>query len=199
MKNKLILKIILSILIIIVLLLPIFIFVNIENKNKAYDSLIQELKDSAMEYINKNNISIDNQYLKVKLGDLKHDNLIDNIIINPKTKKYLSNESYVLVNKTTDTYDVYIYDIPNNENSAGLIITFYGDRSIQNGITVQYYEQGISLIEGNQEIDYSVQYFTKGKEVNEIDSSRPRDYEVVYTALNSKGELAKVVRTVIVQ
>lgn len=195
MKNKLCLKIALVILIVIILMIPIFIFVNNDNKSKKYDSLLEKINTAASIYLKDYNL--ENNSGKIKLGILKEYSLIDNTLVNPKTNRPLSNESYVINNN--GTYEIKLYDIPKEIDTKGLIITFNGDQNMQNNLSVRYSELGISVYDGNEQLDYSTQYFIKNKEVQSIESSRPRNYEVVYTTVNSKGELAKVVRTVVVQ
>lgn len=195
MKNKLCLKIVLVVLIIIILMIPIFIFVNDDNKNKKYDSLIEKIKSATSVYLKDYNLENNNG--KIKLGMLKEYSLIDNALVNPKTNRPLSNESYIINNN--GTYEIQLYDIPKEIDTKGLIITFNGDQNMQNNLSVRYSELGINVYDGGNQLDYSTQYFVKNKEVQSIETSKPRNYEVVYTVINSKGELAKVVRTVIVQ
>lgn len=200
-ENKTILKVILIALLIVILLLPIFIFINNDNKNKKYDELVAEITSAAEKLVNRNSDLLVDGKVKIKLSDLKEVSLINISIINPITHKSISNESYVdvTINGGIKNYRVTLYDIPSKENTANLIINMLGDKNMQNGISVRYEEQGIEVLDGLEKIEYSVQYFLKDKEVSGIDSSRPRTYEVVYTALNNEGELAKVVRKVVIQ
>lgn len=197
--KKTVLKIILGIVIFIILLIPIFLMLESEKKEKEYNELIESIKLAgekwAKGYMAESNVG------KVKLGDLKKINFIDNILFNPKTKKYLSNETYVEITKANNTYttNVVIYDIPKQEQTNGLIVNIIGGKNTQTGISSHYSELGISVYEGDKEIPYSVQYFYKGKEVDRIDTYIPKNYEAVYTMINSKGELLKVVRNVVVQ
>lgn len=195
MKNKLCLKIVLVVLIIIILMIPIFIFVSNDNKNKEYDSLLEKIKSATSVYLKDYNLENNNG--KIKLGMLKEYSLIDDALVNPKTNRPLSNESYIINNN--GTYEIKLYDIPKEIDTKGLIITFNGDQNMQNNLSVRYSELGINVYDGGNQLDYSTQYFVKNKEVQSIEASKPRNYEVVYTVINSKGELAKVVRTVIVQ
>ena len=195
MKNKLCLKIVLGILIVFILMIPIFIFVNNDNKNKEYDSLLEKIKSATSVYLKDYNL--ENSSSRIKLGKLKEYSLIDDALVNPKTNRPLSNESYIINNN--GTYEIKLYDIPKEIDTKGLIITFNGDQNMQNNLSVRYSELGINVYDGGNQLDYSTQYFVKNKEVQSIETSKPRNYEVVYTVINSKGELAKVVRTVIVQ
>ena len=197
MKVKsVILKVVLAIIIFMILMIPIFIFLNMENKDKDYEKLIDDIKSSAEKYVAHNDIG---DASKIKISVLKKANLLENALVNPKTKKPLSNETYVSLTNNGTVNEVVLYDIPSEDNVAELIVTFNGDKHMQNGISVRYEELGVNIFDGTTELSYSTQYFVKGKEVTSIDVYKPRDYEVVYTALSSKGELAKVVRTVIVQ
>lgn len=195
MKNKLCLKIVLGILIVFILMIPIFIFVNNDNKNKEYDNLLEKIKSATSVYLKDYNLENNNG--KIKLGMLKEYSLIDDALVNPKTNRPLSNESYIINNN--GNYEIKLYDIPKEIDTKGLIITFNGDQNMQNNLSVRYSELGINVYDGSNQLDYSTQYFIKNKEVQSIESTKPRNYEVVYTAVNSKGELAKVVRTVVVQ
>lgn len=195
MKNKLCLKIVLGILIVFILMIPIFIFVNNDNKNKKYDNLLEKIKSATSVYLKDYNLENNNG--KIKLGMLKEYSLIDDALVNPKTNRPLSNESYIINNN--GNYEIKLYDIPKEIDTKGLIITFNGDQNMQNNLSVRYSELGINVYDGGNQLDYSTQYFVKNKEVQSIEASKPRNYEVVYTVINSKGELAKVVRTVIVQ
>lgn len=195
MKNSIAFKIILGVLIICILGLPIFIFIGNDKKNKEYDNLLEKIKSATSVYIKDYNL--ENNSGKIKLGILKEYSLIENALVNPKTNRPLSNESYIINNN--GIYEIKLYDIPKEINTKGLIITFNGDQNMQNNLSVRYSELGINVYDGSKQLDYSTQYFIKNKEVQSIETLKPRNYEVVYTTINSKGELAKVVRTVIVQ
>lgn len=195
MKNSIALKIILGVLIICILGLPIFIFIGNDKKNKEYDNLLEKIKSATSVYIKDYNL--ENNSGKIKLGILKEYSLIENALVNPKTNRPLSNESYIINNN--GIYEIKLYDIPKEIDTKGLIITFNGDQNMQNNLSVRYSELGINVYDGSKQLDYSTQYFIKNKEVQSIETLKPRNYEVVYTTINSKGELAKVVRTVIVQ
>ncbi len=195
MKNSIAFKIILGVLIICILGLPIFIFIGSDKKNKEYDNLLGKIKSATSVYIKDYNL--ENNSGKIKLGILKEYSLIENALVNPKTNRPLSNESYIINNN--GIYEIKLYDIPKEIDTKGLIITFNGDQNMQNNLSVRYSELGINVYDGSKQLDYSTQYFIKNKEVQSIETLKPRNYEVVYTAINSKGELAKVVRTVIVQ
>lgn len=189
-ENRKILNIILVTIIVLILIAPILIFVDKVNKEKKYDELVAKITEAAKKY------SVNSDDYEVDINTLKEEGFLNSNLVNPKTNRPISNVSYVIL---SDDYEVKIYDIPKSENVAKLVITFNGDKKMQNGIGVQYEELGINVSDGNEDVYYVIQYFYKGKEVNKIDSSKPKDYEVVYTALNSDGELAKVVREVIVQ
>lgn len=192
-------KIILGILIFIVLLIPIFLILSSERKENEYIELIESIESAAEKWAKGNMQDVDSA--KVKLGDLKNMNFVNNILYNPKTQKYLSNETYVEIQKNSGAYTttVVIHDIPNKEQVSNLIINVTGNKNTQVGISSKYMELGITAIEGGNEVPYSTQYFYKGKEINAIDTSRPKKYQVVYTALNHKGEIAKIVRNITVQ
>ena len=197
--KKTILKITLGILIFIVLLIPIFLILANDKKEKEYNELIDSIELAAEKwakgYMTESNTG------KVKLGDLKKINFIDNILYNSKTNSYLSNETYIEIKKSNGTYttNVVIYDIPKKEQSVGLILNVIGEKRNKVTISSYYVESGITAFEGDKEIEYSTQYFYKGKEIDRIDTSRPKNFEVVYTTLNSKGEIAKIVRSIVVQ
>lgn len=189
-ENRTILNIILVTIIVLILITPILIFINKVNKEKKYDELVNKITEAAKKY------SVNSDDYEVDINTLKEEGFLNSNLVNPKTNRPISNVSYVIL---SDDYEVNIYDIPKSENVAKLVITFNGDKKMQNGIGVQYEELGINVSDGNEDVYYVTQYFYKGKEVSKIDSSKPKDYEVVYTALNKDGELAKVVREVIVQ
>ena len=199
--NKTLLKIILVILVIIILMIPIFIFVHQDNKNKKYNQLLEEITTATEKFVSRNNVNVDSENLKIKLSELKEVALLSNNLQNPKTGNPLSNESYVIISNHSgkNTYDIKLYDIPDKETNADLLISLNGSKKYQLGISVRYEEQGANFFEGTTSLEYSVQYFLRGKEVNTIDSSLPKTFEVAYTALNSKGELAKIVRSVVIQ
>ena len=198
MNNK-ILKGILITVLVILLILPIIYFVNQDVKKKDYQKLVETIENAATKYVR--GYGEGSLQLKIKLSDLKNKNFVSLNLINPKTKSHLSNETYVLASYANGayTYDVHLYDIPKKEDRLDLIMNLIGDKNYQNGISVRYEEPGINVSEGQKVLSYSTQYFYKDEEIYSINSSRPKNYTVVYTALNSKGEIAKVTRTVIVQ
>lgn len=194
------LKVVLGIIIVLVLLIPIFLFVDSKQKETKYQELIEKVEEASRIWAKSH--LVEENTVKVKLGELKQNFLIDFHLVNPKTKKHLANETYVMITKQVNgeyTLDLHLYEIPEQEKSADLIMQLNGEKKMQNGIGVRYQELGILVHEGEQEVPYSVQYFIKGKEVNLIDTSRPREYKVVYTALNSKGELANISREIVIQ
>lgn len=199
--NKIGFKVILVVVFAIVLAVPIFIFIGMDNNDKKYEGLIKQITIAAENYVVRNQMIIDSNGVKVKLGKLKDTALMPINLKNPKTKAHLSNESYVIVSSSNGKYqfDVKLYDIPKKETSAGLFTTINGSKQLQLGISARYEEPGVTVYEGTIQLEYSAQYFLKGEEVTVIDSSRPKTFDVVYTAINSEGEVAKVVRNVVVQ
>ena len=198
--KKTILKLCLVIVIVLVLSIPVFIFSSMEKTEKNYQELVEKIETAAKSWASTR--LIEGETIIIKLGELKDYGLIDYNLKNPKTKGHLSDETYAEVKKLSNNQyqtEIKLYEIPKRETAADLIIQMIGDKELQNGISVRYQELGINVHEGGEQISYSVQYFLKGEEIVSIDTSRPKTYEVVYTALNGKGELAKVVRKVIVQ
>lgn len=198
--KKTMLKIIIGVIIVAILALPIFLILNNANNETKYDNLIKNIEEAATKWarINMN----DNTEVTVKLGDLKQVGFISYDLVNPKNKKHLSNETYVIITKGTDNnykFDIKLYEIPDKETTGDYIIQMNGDKNAQTGISSYYQELGIIIYEGENTLTYSVQYFYKNKEIRTIDTSRPKNYEVVYTALNSKNQLIKVTRKVVVQ
>lgn len=198
MKSQII-KGILIIIGIILLILPIFYFVNQNQTEKEYEQLLEIIETATSKYAK--GYATQGSSFKVKLGDLKDKNLLSLNVKNPKTGAHLSNETYVVANYVNGaySYDIHLYDIPEKEDRLDLIMSLVGDKSMQNGISVRYEEQGLNVSDGQKNISYSTQYFYKDEEIYTIDSSRPKTFTVVYTALNSNGEIAKVTRTVVVQ
>ena len=192
-------KIVLGIMVILILMIPIFIFSNAEKKKNNYNKLIESIESAAEKWAKSSDNELNSS--TVKLGELKDKRLIGHNLKNPKTGLHLSDETYVVVKENGNKYEfeLKLYDIPKKETNNNLIVSMIGDKKIQNGISVRYEEKGISIRENGEEISYSVQYFLKGEEVISIDSSRPKVYEAVYTAINSKGEIAKIVREIVVQ
>ena len=193
-------EILLIVIIMIVLMIPIFIFVSNDKKETEYNNFIQHIEEGARKWARGNMQQINSG--TIKLGELKKISFVDYNLKNPKTGLHLSNESYIIISKTNDgkyNFDLKLYELPKEETNADLVIQMIGKKVLQNGISAPYNELGIEVHEGNEALAYSIQYFTKGEEVLSIDTSRPRNYEVVYTVLNSRGELAKVVRKVIIQ
>lgn len=197
--KKQILKWSLIVIAIILLILPIVFFVKEEQKEKDYSALLGTIEKSTSKYA-KAYVEPASTF-QIKLGELKEKSLITLNLINPKTGAHLSNETYIVANYANGkyTYDIHLYDIPKKDNKLDLIMSFVGDKNLQNGISARYEELGINVSDGVNVLSYSTQYFDKDEEVRTINSSRPKTYTVVYTTLNKKGEIAKITRTVVVQ
>lgn len=194
------LKITIGVIIAVILITPIFLILNYTNKEAKYNELLQDIEEAATKWakINMN----DNEEIVVKLGDLKQVSFMPLNLVNPKNKKHLSNETYVVVSKNVDNtykFDINLYDIPDKETTGDCIVQINGNKNTQIGISSYYQDLGITIHEGGTMLSYSTQYFYKNEEIRVLDTSRPKNYEVVYTALNSKKELIKAVRKVVVQ
>lgn len=198
--NKSTLKIIIGVIIVAILAIPVFLILNQTNNETKYDDLLNDIEEAATKWAKINMNDIDETV--VKLGDLKQVGFMPYNLINPKNNKHLSNETYVVITKNADnTYrlEVKLYEIPDKETNGDYIVQINGDKNAQTGISSYYQELGIIIYEGKKNIPYSVQYFYKNKEIRDIDTSRPKNYEAIYTALNNKNEIIKVTRKVVVQ
>lgn len=190
-------KLIMLVLLFLIVIVVGLLFLNNIKKNNQYKKLIDDIKNASSKYIT--DTLEENYPIIIKIGNLKDENYLPFELINPKTNKHLSDESYALVSGNNENYELNLYDILDKNVSKNCIVKLNGLNEIQVRIGENYIEPGIEISEKGEILSYSVQYFHKGSEVFSIDSSIPKNYVAVYTALNSNGYLINIRRNIIVQ
>lgn len=165
-----------------------------ENKDTVYNSLVEQIKGTAKDYLSVNSEILpteENDYSIVKIGDIKKEGLIQISIKNPKTDNIISNESYVKVAKKGNNYiyDVVIYDLTDVSEVVSGAPTINLNTSSNEIVSLGSVYQ-LESIDG-----VSRQIINDGKEVATIDTTLKGIYEVYYSKLEN-GKLGITVKTI---
>jgi hypothetical protein len=88
----------------------------------------------------------------------------------------------------------------NTESSSSLGFQLLGNNPARIPKGAQYSDLGVIVLENRKIVDYTVQVFLNGKEVQyvDIDTTEDAQYTVVYKTKNAEGESAQATRTIIV-
>lgn len=165
-----------------------------ENKETIYNTLVEQIKGSAKDYLSANTEYLpkeENDYSIIKIGDIKKEGLIQISIKNPKTDNFVSNESFVKVTKKGNNYvyDVTIHDLTDVSEVVSGAPTIKLNTSSNEVISIGSAYQ-LESVDGT-----SRQIINNGKEVATLDTSIKGVYEVYYSKLEN-GKLGIAVKTV---
>lgn len=173
-----------------------------ENKDSVYNSLMEQIKGDAKDYLSVNSKLLpenENDSIQVKIGDIKKSGLIQISIRNPKTDNIISNESYVTVTKKGNNYiyDVVIHDLTDadkvDREAPSISVDKNLNETISIGSTYKFDEK--VTVDGTEDSDFSRQIIKDNKEVASIDTSVKGIYEIYYSKLKD-GKLGITIRTI---
>ncbi len=165
-------------------------------KKAAYDFLIDhtELLDES------NTITL-------KLGILKQGGYLPIKLVNPKTRKPLSNESTITITKIENKYEMTLnlIDLENateNIDNNSPILVLNGNYIEYVEVNEEYTELGAKAIDSTgEEIDeenISIQVLYNGEETT-LTTTELKTYSVVYAVTDNSGNTTSATRTVIVR
>lgn len=165
-------------------------------KKAAYDFLIEhtELLD-------------ENDTITLKLGTLKQGGYLPIKLINPKTRKPLSNESTITITKNENKYEMTLnlIDLENateNIDNNSPILVLNGNYIEYVEVNEEYTELGAKAIDSTgEEIDeenISIQVLYNGEETT-LTTTELKTYSVVYAVTDNSGNTTSATRTVIVR
>ena len=178
-----------------------------ENKDKLYNSQLEEIKMSAEKwaYANINMLpTVENDTITVTLLELKKAGFVSLDARNPKTGELLPNDMIITITLKNNNYDIVVdgnsgtgIDNEFNKNAPTLILNgSYIEYVEINGI---YEEKGAKAVDKNgSEVEVNISYQENGTEVGGIDVSQFKTYTVIYSA-TSDGYTSKVTRTVVIR
>lgn len=165
-------------------------------KKAAYDFLIEhtELLDES-------------DTITLKLGTLKQGGYLPIKLINPKTRKPLSNESTITITKNENKYEMTLnlIDLENateNIDNNSPILVLNGNYIEYVEVNEEYTELGAKAIDSTgEEIDeenISIQVLYNGEETT-LTTTELKTYSVVYAVTDKSGNTTSATRTVIVR
>ena len=178
-----------------------------ENKEKLYNSQLEEIKLSAEKwaYANINMLPIvENDTITVTLLELKKAGFVQLDARNPKTGELLPNDMIITITLKNNNYDIVVdgnsgTSIDNEFNKNAPTIVLNGSYIEYVEINGVYEEKGAKAIDKNgSEIEVNISYQENGVEIGSIDVSQFKTYTVIYSA-TSDGYTSRVTRTVVIR
>lgn len=165
-------------------------------KKAAYDFLIEhtELLDES-------------DTITLKLGTLKQGGYLPIKLINPKTRKPLSNESTITITKNENKYEmtlnlIDLENVTENIDNNSPILVLNGNYIEYVEVNEEYTELGAKAIDSTgEEIDeenISIQVLYNGEETT-LTTTELKTYSVVYAVTDNSGNTTSATRTVIVR
>lgn len=167
------------------------------NRDKLYNVIETQLKSYTKDYLMVNSDylpALDRDSTKITLEMLKKSGNLQLNVVNPRTEKFVSNQSYVEVTKHNNnyTYDVHLYDLVDASEVVAGAPT----------ITLSSYSQECNLgAECNLEepvTGISRQIIYNNEEVSSIDTSKTGVYAVYYSKLEN-DKLGISIKTVTIR
>ena len=174
------------------------------NKEKLYQSQLEEIKLSAEKWAYQNMKILptdENSTITLTIAELKKAGLLQLDFRNPKTGELFPNDMALII---TFKNNKYVYTIDENSGTSIDEFDFDGPTIILNGKNVvyvqigdEYEELGINVIKSTGETQENIMYQYNGKEISEIDTSHLRTYTITYYVSDDLGT-SKTIRTVII-
>ncbi len=177
-----------------------------DSEERAYNLVINNIITATKDMMVSESIVIpnDNESITIYIGELKRKGLLPIELVNPMTKKNISNTSTVVVTRTGNsyTYDVNIVDLEENstENEDAPSIRLNGSYIEYVEINTPYVEKGVTAYskDGEELTVSSPQIKLNDKEVGSVDTSSLNTYKLIYT-VTDKGITTTSIRTVVVR
>ena len=177
------------------------------NKEKLYNSQLNEIKLSAEKWAYAN-LSLlpttENDSITVTLLELKKSGFVPIDSRNPKTGELLPNDMIITITFKNNNYDIFVdgdsgTNLSNEFNENAPTIILNGSYIEYVEINDSYEEKGAKAIskEGS-EVEVNITYQENGREVGSIDVTKFSTYTVIYSAI-SDGYTSNITRTVVVR
>lgn len=182
---------------------------SLENsKETALLTQEEQIKKAAYDFLVEHTELLDeNDTITLKLGTLKQGGYLPIKLINPKTRKPLSNESTITITKNENKYEMTLnlIDLENateNIDNNSPILVLNGNYIEYVEVNEEYTELGAKAIDSTgEEIDeenISIQVLYNGEETT-LTTTELKTYSVVYAVTDNSGNTTSATRTVIVR
>lgn len=176
------------------------------SKNQAYDAQVINIKNSANDFlIDNTEVMKNNDIITIKLGVLKQGGYLPVNVKNPITGKIFSNESIIKVTKNNEKYDfelalIDLEDVNETIDSNYPILVLNGSYIEYVNVNEEYKEKNATAQDSNgNNIDVSIQIKDGNQEVQKIDTSSFKTYNIVYSATDKEKRTTTATRTVIIR
>ena len=176
------------------------------SKNQAYDAQVINIKNSANDFlIDNTEVMKNNDIITIKLGVLKQGGYLPVNVKNPITGKIFSNESVIKVTKNNEKYDfeltlIDLEDVNETIDSNYPILVLNGSYIEYVNINEEYKEKNATAQDSNgNNIEVSIQIKDGNQEVQKIDTSSFKTYNIVYSATDKEKRTTTATRTVIIR
>ncbi len=176
------------------------------SKNQAYDAQVINIKNSANDFlIDNTEVMKNNDIITIKLGVLKQGGYLPVNVKNPITGKIFSNESIIKVTKNNEKYDfelalIDLEDVNETIDSNYPILVLNGSYIEYVNINEEYKEKNATAQDSNgNNIEVSIQIKDGNQEVQKIDTSSFKTYNIVYSATDKEKRTTTATRTVIIR
>ena len=177
------------------------------NKEKLYNSQLEEIKLAAEKwaYSNLNMLPVnENESITVTLLELKKAGYVAIDSRNPKTGELLPNDMVVTITLKNNNYDIYVdgnsgTDLSNEFNENAPTIVLNGNYIDYVEINSSYEEKGAKAVaKDGSEVEVNITYQENGSEIGNIDVTKFSTYTVIYSA-TINGYTSIITRTVVVR
>ena len=179
-----------------------------QNKEKLYNSQLEEIKSGAEKwaYANIEMLPVnDGETITVTLFELKKGGFLTLDIRNPITGELLPNDMNITITFKNNNYEIYVdgesgSDIDSEVNSNSPIIILNGNFIEYVEINGTYEEKGALAKDkdGNKIEDIQISYRLDGVEVPSIDTKEFNTYTAIYSAINGEYT-SSITRTIVVR
>lgn len=177
------------------------------SKETAYITQEEQIKKAANDFLVDNTDLLEyNDTITIKLGVLKQKGYLPINIKNPKTRKNISNESSIIINKNGNSYDIKLNlidleDVTENIDNNSPILVLNGNYIEYVEVNDTYVEKGASAKSSTGETitNISKQIKLNNVEKSSIDTSQLLTYNIIYSVTDSNGLTTSATRTVIVR
>ena len=176
---------------------------------QAYEANIEAIKKAANDWalLNTKLLPKEGGSILVYLQELKANKTIDSSIKNPKTGKYLSNNTSVTISKVDGKYEfsVNIVEIDKKDNSNALALLIGGNIVDYVEVNQEDIEYTVPSAQARSEDGHVIndavityQIFKGNELVSEVDTSNIGEYKIIYTVTyeNTTGNYEKQVHVI---
>lgn len=178
------------------------------NKEKLYNSQLEEIKSGAEKWAYSNTEMLptnSEESVTITLLELKKAGFLALDIRNPITGELLPNDMVVTITLKNNNYEFFVdaesgSDIDNEVNSDSPIIILNGNFIEYVEINGTYDEKGAIAKDkdGNKIDDIQISYQLNGVEVSNVDTKKFETYTAIYSVINN-GYTSHITRTIVIR